>query len=135
MTTTVKSWSQKPITCLTIKLGSEKGAHLDQLPRAEGNEDGAAPTMGRELMAPRIDRTTRIVSSITTSHPGKGSAFVDLRNAGNFKSGPLTRASSPGRRRVRTALLPVGPSSSATVSARASPCQHRLYTDVSVSEC
>jgi len=46
-------------------------------------------TMGRELMAPRTDRTTRIpsgvASPVTTNHAAKGSVFVNLRNDGNLK--------------------------------------------------
>jgi len=45
-------------------------------------------TMGRELMAPRTDRTTRIpsgvASPVTTNHAAKGSVFVNLRNVGNL---------------------------------------------------
>ena len=45
--------------------------------------------MGRELMAPRTDHTTRVpssvASSVTTNHAAKGSVFVDLKNAGNAK--------------------------------------------------
>ena len=45
-------------------------------------------------MAPRTDRATRIpsgvASPVTTNHAAKGSAFVNLRNPGNLKIGPLT---------------------------------------------
>ena len=44
--------------------------------------------IGRELMAPRTDRTMRIpsgvASPVTTNHAAKGSVFVNLRNAGNL---------------------------------------------------
>ena len=47
--------------------------------------------MGRELMAPRTNRTARITSSVasrvTTNHAAKGSVVVNLRNAGNLKDG------------------------------------------------
>jgi hypothetical protein len=43
-------------------------------------------TMGRGLMAPITDRTTRtpsgVASPVTTKHAAEGSVFVDLRNAG-----------------------------------------------------
>ena len=43
--------------------------------------------MGRELMTPGTDRTTRIPSGvaypITTNYTAKGSVFVNSRNAGN----------------------------------------------------
>jgi len=46
-------------------------------------------TMGRELMAPRTDHTTRIpsgvTSPVTTNHAAKGSVFVNLRNGGNLQ--------------------------------------------------
>ena len=42
--------------------------------------------MGRELMAPRTDRTTRIPSGVvfpvTTNHAAKGSVFVNLKARG-----------------------------------------------------
>ena len=45
-------------------------------------------TMGRELIAPRTDRTTRIPSGVatpvTTNHAPKESVFVNLRNAGTL---------------------------------------------------
>ena len=48
--------------------------------------------LGRELMAPRTDRMTRIpsgaASPITTNHAAIGSVFVDLSSAGNLKIGP-----------------------------------------------
>ena len=48
--------------------------------------------MGRELIAPRIDRTTRIssgvASPVTTNHAAKGSVFVNLINGGNFPNLP-----------------------------------------------
>ena len=54
--------------------------------------DSAACSMGRELTAPRTDRTTRIpsgvTSPVTTNHAAKGSVFVDLRNAATSKIGP-----------------------------------------------
>jgi hypothetical protein len=40
--------------------------------------------MGRELTAPRTDRTTRIPSPVTTNHASKGFVFVNLTSAGNF---------------------------------------------------
>jgi len=46
--------------------------------------------MGRELMAPRTDRTTRIPSAVaspvTTNHAAKGSVFVNLPSPGNLKN-------------------------------------------------
>ena len=55
--------------------------------RTHGCEDAA---MGRELMAPRTDRTTRIPSAVaspvTTNHAAKGSVFVNLTSPGNFKN-------------------------------------------------
>ena len=46
-------------------------------------------TMGRELMAPRTDRTTRIPSAVaspvTTNHAAKRSVFVNLPRPGNLK--------------------------------------------------
>ena len=61
-------------------------------------------TMGRELMAPRTDRTTRIpsgvASPVTTHHAAKGSVFVSLRNGGNLKIGPQrTLLLQPNQRR------------------------------------
>ena len=48
--------------------------------------------MGSELMVPKIDRTTRILSGVaspvTTNHAVKGSMFVKLKNTGNLKIGP-----------------------------------------------
>ena len=45
--------------------------------------------MGRGLMAPITDPTTRIASAVaspvTTHHAAKGSVFVDLRKAGDLK--------------------------------------------------
>ena len=45
---------------------------------------------GRELMAPRTDRTTRIpsgvASPVTTNHAAKGPVFVNLRNADHLKN-------------------------------------------------
>ena len=52
--------------------------------------------MARELMAPRTDRTMRILSGVaspvTTNHAAKGSMFVKLRNAGNLKNNPPQRS-------------------------------------------
>ena len=63
--------------------------------RAGPIEEG---TMGRELMAPRTDRTTRIpfgvASSVTTNHAAKGSVFVNIRNAGNFNDWPARQGAS-----------------------------------------
>ena len=43
---------------------------------------GCRPDMGKERMAPRTDRTTRIpsgvASPVTTKHAAKGSVFVNL---------------------------------------------------------
>ena len=56
-------------------------------------------TMGRELMAPRTDRTTRIpsgvASPVTTSHAAKGSVLVNLRNGCNLNNWPKTRFGTP----------------------------------------
>jgi len=50
---------------------------------------------GRELMAPKTDRTTRISSGVAspviTNHAAKGSVFVNLRNTGNLKNCPTRR--------------------------------------------
>ena len=47
--------------------------------------------MGRELMAPRTDRTTRVPSSVeypvAANHAAEGPVFINLRNAGNLKIG------------------------------------------------
>jgi len=44
-------------------------------------------------MAPRTDRTTRVLSGVasplTSNHAAKGSVFVDLRNADNLQGKPL----------------------------------------------
>ena len=42
-------------------------------------------TMGRELMAPRTDRTTGVASPLSTNHAAKGSVFVNLGETGNFE--------------------------------------------------
>ena len=66
---------------------------------------GLLRALGRELMAPRTDRTTRIpsgvASPVTTNHAAKGSVFVNLRNGGNLKIGFMTTLA----RRWRTSLL------------------------------
>jgi len=59
--------------------------------------------MGRELMAPRTDRTTRIpscvASPVTKNHAAKGFVFVNLRNGGSLKK---WRIREYGRRGVCT---------------------------------
>ena len=48
--------------------------------------------MGRELLASRSDRTTRIppgvASLVTTNHAAKGSVFGNVKCAGSFKNWP-----------------------------------------------
>ena len=57
--------------------------------RTRRRSEGRTVTTGRELMAPRTDRTTRIpsvvASPVTTNHAANGSVFVNLRNGGNLK--------------------------------------------------
>ena len=55
--------------------------------------------MGRELMAPRTNRTTRISSSVAspvTANP-KGPVLVNLRNNGRLKNGSLACRAWPAR--------------------------------------
>ena len=59
----------------------------------ELNDVDRKATMGRKLMTPRTDRTTRIpsgvASPVTTNHAATGSMFVNLSNTGNFKKWPI----------------------------------------------
>ena len=62
---------------------------------AEDAGDGDAG-LGRELMAPRTDRTTRIPSAVaspvTTKHAAKGSVLGNLTIAGNLLGKRINRS-------------------------------------------
>jgi hypothetical protein len=69
--------------------------------------------MGRELMAPRTDRTTRIpsgvASPVATNHRAKGFVFVRLKNGGNFQKWPtwaMLKAASHESRNLKGSRPP-----------------------------
>jgi len=67
-------------------------------------------TMGRDQMAPRTDRTTRIPSGVaslvTTNHAAKGSVFVNVRNGGNLNGRGGGRTQPPIGRQWPSCAVP-----------------------------
>ena len=91
--------------------------HTFDLGQSFGSGFSRKATIGRELMAPRTDRTTCIpsgvASPVTANHAAKGSVFVYLRNGGNIKrrtvfpSGSMRPFSKPSICRVLVSMFGV----------------------------
>ena len=76
--------------CLTCTCINYSATRDRLLPLATQDCYSRKATMGRELMAPKTDRTTRIpsgvASPVTTNYAAKGPVFINVGNAGNLKN-------------------------------------------------